>query len=151
MRRAFWFLMASAIVLAMQLSVTASAPGWAANLPSIADSAVMAGGGIAVVSGNSVLALVDGKVRWTWNAGEMLRRIASVSDGSVVVAFGSSIAKLSGEGEPLWESDTFDLAYSLSVLEDGMILVGYEYGLLAFGPGGGKFIWEHYAHEECDT
>ena len=151
MRRAYWLLMATAIVLALQVSVAAAAPGWTANLPGIADSAVLAGGGIAVVSGNRVSAIVDGKVKWEWDAGEEVRKVAAAGDGTVIAAFGSSIVKLSGAGVPLWKSDTFDLVYSLNVLEDGMILVGYEYGLLAFGPGGGKYIWEHYAHEECDT
>ena len=151
MRRAFWLLMATAIVLAVQLSASAAVPGWTAALPGISDSASLVGGGLAVASGDSVSVLFNGIVKWTWNAGEEIRRVAAGTDGSVMAAFGTSIVKLSPEGTQIWESDTFDLAYSLSVLEDGMILVGYEYGLLAFGPDGGKYLWEHYAHEECDT
>lgn len=151
MRRTFWLLMATAIIMGMQISASAAVPGWTAVLPGIADSTAMEEGGIAVASGNTVTLLLDGTVKWAWKAEEEVRRVATGPDGSVVAAFGTSIVKLSPAGTPLWESDTFDLAYSLSVLEDGMILVGYEYGLLAFGPDGGKYLWEHYAHEECDT
>jgi hypothetical protein len=151
MRRTFWLLMATAIFMGMQISASAAAPGWTAVLPGIADSAAVEGGGIAVASGNTVSLLLDGMVMWTWKAAQEVRRVATGPDGSVVAAFGTSIVKLSPAGDPLWEAATFDLAYSLIVLEDGMILVGYEYGLLAFAPEGGKYLWEHYAHEECDT
>lgn len=151
MRRAFLLLIASAMVLALPFMAAALAPGWTAELPGITDSAVVAGGGIAVASGDRVTVFIDGKTQWTWKAEEQVRKVAADADGSILAAFGRSLVKLSAEGMPLWESDTFDLAYSLGVLEDGVILVGYEYGLLAFGPNGGKYLWEHYAHEECDT
>ena len=151
MRRAFRLLIASAMVMALPIVAAALEPGWTAELPGITDSAVVAGGAIAVASGDSVTVFKDGKIQWTWKAEEKVRKVASDAEGSILAVFGRSLVKLSAEGMRLWESDTFDLAYSLGVLEDGVILVGYEYGLLAFGPNGGKYLWEHYAHEECDT
>lgn len=151
MRRAFWLLMASAMMLAMPIAAGASAPRWMVEFPGIADSAVVAGGGIVVASGDTVSSLKDGSVLWSWDAGEEVRKVAAGVDGSILAAYGNTLVKLTAEGKPVWKSDTFDLTYMLSVLEDGMVLAGYEYGLLAFGSDGGKYLWEHYAHEECDT
>ncbi len=151
MRISIRLLIASAMVLALPFVASALEPGWTAELPGITDSAVVAGGGIAVASGDSVTVFKDGKIQWTWKAEEQVRKVATDAEGSILAAFGRSLVKLSAEGMPLWESDTYDLAYLLGVMEDGVILVGYEYGLLAFGPNGGEYLWEHYAHEECDT
>ena len=151
MRRAFWLLMASVVMLVLPNAAGASASGWRAELPGIADSAVLAGGGIVVATGDTVSMLKDGAVLWSWKAGEDVRKLAAGADGSVLAAYGNTLAKLTADGSPVWKSATYDLVYMLGILDDGTILAGYEYGLLAFGPDDGKHLWEHYAHEECDT
>ena len=52
--------------------------------------------------------------------------------------------------ELLWSADTMHAVYSLGMLPGGLVAAGYEYGVLAFDENG-ENIWEHYAHEECDT
>ncbi len=151
MRKAHLLLVASVMLLALPIAAGASSNRWTASFNGITDSAVTANGGIVVASGDDVSSLKDGSVLWSWEADEEVRKVAAAGDGAVLAAYGSTLVKLDSEGKLMWKADTFDLAYSLNILDNGMILVGYEYGMLAFGPEGGKYLWEHYAHEECDT
>jgi len=131
---------------------SASAGGfWTLGFEGIADHSPLPGGGIVLATGDRVLALdKDGNKKWEWRAAGPVRKVISDGTGSVFAAFETELAKLDDKGRLQWSSDTMYAVHSLGLLPEGILAAGYEYGVLAFSPSG-EIIWEHYAHEECDT
>ena len=121
---------------------------WIIRLGDISDFSVLPDGGLALASGFSVISLDSkGAQRWQWVADSPVTLIASGADGSVVASYANTIVRLDSSGRRLWVADTYEKAYSLAIMEDG-IFVGWEYGLMRFDMSG-NLEWEYYRPEDC--
>ena len=125
---------------------------WKSGGSAISSSSVSGDGIIAVAVDNTVMAFSkDGGKAWEWKASAAVRHLAFGSKGELYAAYGTSIARLDGQGKEAWTQGTFgEMAYSLAVLPDGRPVLGYSRGVLCFDEDG-EPSWDHYAHEECDT
>lgn len=149
--RRFIAILLSVLVLGLTQVSMASAAGtsWTVRLRSITGSAALGDNKLAVAAGDSVYLLSEGEVLWTWKADGEVGNLAADKKGAIYISVGSTLFKLDINGANEWKANTMDKCYAIKALDSGIILVGYEYGMLAFGENGNK-IWEFYAHEECD-